>query len=1485
MLCKALLLLVAIWVCLSTSAAPITVEQAKMAVHTWASARPQAHMDAKLGKSAGEASSVTNGAGEVLFHVVKLEGGGFVVTSADDTTGPVIAFSECEDLDRDPRNPLWAMLNKDMSERRRRIPPRALNAAKGRGTASEDEWADLLGRKSALLPSFGRSSVTDVRVPVLLKTKWGQGEVNGETTYNQKTPNNYPCGCVATAGAQLMRYHRYPASLSSITNVAFKCRVDGKSSTRYPSSLGFNESEQFMPDDPKLTFSDLSGTKAFDFLISRITFGDLLYSVGVISRMNWTRDGSGAQLFVLADAMVDYCGYANAKYNVRPSGVSSSVLKNAVYANLDAKCPVLLGIADSSGGSGHAIVADGYGYYNSKVYTHLNLGWEGDSDAWYALPMITDAGDYDFTLIQDVVFNVFPQKTDELITGRVLLESGTPCKSMTVKATCGSLVVMAQTDSKGIYALNVRGGRTWRVEIDATGFVADAQDVYVDESISTSCSLSADGSAYVSTVDVGTVGNVWGVDFTAMEKIDPPDTPRNVTATEDSSTQVKVTWSAAARAEKYLILRWNGTAEGMEDAPVFETTATSYIDKTGVPGVRYYYIVMAENRSGTSSYDDFEYAEGMRLVSVSVSPTAKTVLGAGGNYSVSVTANTDWEASTTTGWITLSDVTSGSGNGTVSYVVPPNTTTSARSGSITIFAGAGTEDERTAVLEVSQNRSPVSVTFDAAGGLPTGEVRKLEVGSAYGALPTPSRLGYSLAGWYDGESQVTASSLVPSRDVTLRAKWRANTSTVSFHSEHLGIGAGSMEDQTFDYGTSAALAGCGFTRVGYAFAGWATEQGGPVRYRDGQDILNLSAEDGAKLDFYAVWEEGKSAGSVKVTAVAAAPRWPWNGKVDVDYTLVCEPVTGKATVKLTARDDDRQRDLQPKTLAGDGASGAVGSGTHRLTWDVAADYPGFDTTALDINVEASVETVPAVEGVTASQGTSEDVELSWSPVDKAVAYEIWRGVSENLDDAQLIATTVDLTYEDLNVTGGVNYMYWIRSLSASSIGAFSGSCSGSGYQFARVFFDANGALGVMSEIHVKIGESAVVPPCLFEREGATFSGWAKSTAGYVLYQTGSTIGNITADMTLYAQWKATVSFSANGGSGSMSDTTVRVGNTLTVPDCLFEKSGMLFVGWATSASGAVAYDVGDKVNNVMGNMTLYAKWKDVYKPTKTYLVVDLSSGANAETYPVSELTSIPSGGWSQQYKTTKLVLRKINNGTFVMGSAPGTPGRGNNEDQHTVTISKSFYMGVFEVTQKQYELVMGNNPSKYVGDARPVEMVSYDMIRGSNLGAEWPSANLVDASSFLGKIRRRAGLLLDLPTDAQWEYACRAGTTTQLNSGKNATDANMNELGRYKGNRDDGKGGYSNYHTTVGSYKANNWGLYDMHGNVYEWCLDWYVASLGTTSVTDPKSDDWYHYNRVLRGGDFGDSAISCRSSGRGLFSPGEKFDGTGFRLSCSLGN
>ncbi len=291
-----------------------------------------------------------------------------------------------------------------------------------------------------------------------------------------------------------------------------------------------------------------------------------------------------------------------------------------------------------------------------------------------------------------------------------------------------------------------------------------------------------------------------------------------------------------------------------------------------------------------------------------------------------------------------------------------------------------------------------------------------------------------------------------------------------------------------------------------------------------------------------------------------------------------------------------------------------------------------------------------------------------------------------------------------------------------------------------------------------------------------------------------------------------------------------------------------------------------------------------------YMVVDLSGGVDALSYPVSYLDSVPEGGWGDEYKGDKLVLRLIPPGTFMMGSQSDELGHSESwfpPTLHQVTLTKAFYIGVFELTQKQWFNVMGTekpaSAGSYTtkGDAYPAQGVSYNEIRGTVNGAAWPTHNQVDANSFMGRLRSKANMMFDLPTEAQWEYACRAGTGTALNSGKNLTAIgdnrcpNLDEVAWYYPRS-------GNKLTWCGRFRENAWGLYDMHGNAWEWCLDWVLNDLGSSAQIDPQGPSSSSGKRSVRsGGCVWGYPQHCLSASRGGAYPYDGGDVGGFRVAC----
>ena len=232
----------------------------------------------------------------------------------------------------------------------------------------------------------------------------------------------------------------------------------------------------------------------------------------------------------------------------------------------------------------------------------------------------------------------------------------------------------------------------------------------------------------------------------------------------------------------------------------------------------------------------------------------------------------------------------------------------------------------------------------------------------------------------------------------------------------------------------------------------------------------------------------------------------------------------------------------------------------------------------------------------------------------------------------------------------------------------------------------------------------------------------------------------------------------------------------------------------------------------------------------------------------------------------KMEMVRITPGKFTMGSPAGEKERSDDETSHEVTLTRAYYLGKYEVTQAQYEQMMGTNPSKFKGARLPVETVSYD-----------------DAVAFCKKLSEKVRKPVELPSEAQWEFACRAGTSTPFHFGSKLNGDHANHDGNYPyGTQTKGK-----YHVktmAVGSYKENGFGLFDMHGNVWEWCQDFYGPYDKVPGGNNPiqltkQSDD----RRVVRGGSWGNFAWRCRAAYRSWVAPGGRINYNGFRVCLPL--
>ncbi len=220
-------------------------------------------------------------------------------------------------------------------------------------------------------------------------------------------------------------------------------------------------------------------------------------------------------------------------------------------------------------------------------------------------------------------------------------------------------------------------------------------------------------------------------------------------------------------------------------------------------------------------------------------------------------------------------------------------------------------------------------------------------------------------------------------------------------------------------------------------------------------------------------------------------------------------------------------------------------------------------------------------------------------------------------------------------------------------------------------------------------------------------------------------------------------------------------------------------------------------------------------------------------------------------KGIQLEMIAIPGGKFLMGS-PAGEGADDEKPQHEVAIAP-FYIGKYPITQEQYEAVMGKNPSHFKGAKRPVEKVSWD-----------------EAVEFCRKLSEKSKRSFRLPSEAEWEYACRAGTTTKYSFGDRISKENVNFENHYKGT------------TEVGRFPANAFGLHDMHGNVWEWCADHWHANYQGAPKDGSAWVEKGENSRLLRGGSWFSNLDYCRSAYRSHLTPGSRHYGLGFRVACS---
>ena len=493
----------------NADAAPVTQEQAVRAVGNYLSKTPEP-MGAKVGRQSRHARTFNQENTDTpLFHVVEMEGGGFIVTSADTGIEPVIVISGEGGFDPVPENPLYSILTKDMAMRKD-----ALEAAKAEnggnfmkaqnnmsGESPETKWTELL---TDIQDGFGgykyaTGNPSDIRVNALVGTQWGQSTHNGlpsgVTVFNyytplggigmgQGNPNNAVCGCVATAMSQLLYYHAAKGNPPGNVSPTMKTYwYNGKQSS-FPLKGGTYD-WALMEKKPK--------TKSSWTPAERQAIGKICFDAGLSVNMKYNSPGeSGAAMESIAPAFKSVFGYQSAVAFIDyVRGLPENVIQNAILVNLDNGYPVQLGVDGPQGG--HCILADGYGYIGSTRYVHLNMGWTGSDDLWYTFPTIGTTPEYKYyiTIVDSVIYNVFKDSEKKLLSGRVLNSSGSPVAGATVQVlnSSGQSVANLTTDSKGMYKLARTGTGGETLKLKAISGTQASDEASVSLTLSTSASI------------------------------------------------------------------------------------------------------------------------------------------------------------------------------------------------------------------------------------------------------------------------------------------------------------------------------------------------------------------------------------------------------------------------------------------------------------------------------------------------------------------------------------------------------------------------------------------------------------------------------------------------------------------------------------------------------------------------------------------------------------------------------------------------------------------------------------------------------------------------------------------------------------------------------------------------------------------------------------------------------------------------------------
>ena len=715
-------------------------------------------------------------------------------------------------------------------------------------------------------------------------------------------------------------------------------------------------------------------------------------------------------------------------------------------------------------------------------------------------------------------------------------------------------------------------------------------------------------------------------------------------------------------------------------------------------------------------------------------------------------------------------------------------------------------------------------------------------------LPTePTRTHYTFSGWNtnaDGSGTAFTSSTVVTGNITVYAKWTANTYTVTFSKNNSDSGSTEASPQTRTVTRPATTVNLPTTepsRPNYSFSGWNTQANGSGSAFTASTVVT------GNITVYAQW--------------SATVTYNKNNS-DADSTEA-SPAIKTITLPVTNVGSLPTPPTRPHYTFTGWNTQANGSGTAFTA-----------STTVTGNITVYAQWTANTYTVTFSKNNSDAGSTEASPQTRTVTRP---ATTVNLPTTE--PTRTHYTFSGWNTQAdGLGTAFTASTVVAGNITVYA---QWTGLTYTVTFNKNNTDTGSTEASpqtrNVTRPTTTIVLPTLPMRPGYTFTSWNTQTGGGGTAFTGST--EVNGNITVYAQWTAntlSISYNNGGGSGSAPSHPVSAtyGTNLTMPANTYTRSGFIFTGWSVSGTGATAgfYNAG------------------------TSVAVSALSTAIANGNASITLTAT----WME-----KIEMVPVAGGSFVMGKELGTAGSGDTTPVSTVTLS-GFYIGKYQVTQEQWAAVMKGNanrisptPSYYNGGSgrepasgeeqakRPVESVSwYDAIvfcnrlsvmeglspaysiSGSTDPAAWGNVPTSGNGTWNAAIIETGSTGYRLPTEAHWEYAAKGGASqgAYTYAGSNT----VGDVGWYESNN-------GSIPHEVGKKQANGLGLYDMSGNVWEWCWNWYGSYTG-----DPKADPVgasSGINRVQRGGCWLDDASALRSVSRSGDGPHMPRIFNGFRL------